>query len=93
VNRQTRFYSQRLLFLAAQLTALTVNTAYSAFLISFLTVQKFSLPFNSLRELIDIGSYRLGVLANSGQLNNFNVSHIILEPWFPKISCPRTKDG
>jgi hypothetical protein len=73
----TRFYSQRVLYVVTQLTALTMNTAYAAFLISFLTVQKFSLPFNSLRELIDIGSYRLGVLANSGQLNNFNVSHVI----------------
>jgi hypothetical protein len=68
----------------AQLTALTVHTAYAAFLISFLTVQKFSFPFNSLRELIDIGSYRLGVLANSAHIDDFKVSHVILDQfWKP----------
>ncbi|PNF14716.1 hypothetical protein B7P43_G09342 [Cryptotermes secundus] len=89
VNNQTRFYSQRALYLMAQLTALTVYTAYAAFLISFLTVQKFSLPFNSLRELIDIGSYRLGVLANSGQLNNFNnATDALMKEVYVKLIAP-----
>lgn len=74
---KTGFCSERVLYLVAQLSALTIHTAYAAFLISCLTVHKFSLPFDSLRELIDIGTYRLGVLANSGQLNIFNVSHVI----------------
>jgi hypothetical protein len=90
VNMKTRFSSQRLLFVVAQLTAVTVYTSYAAFLISFLAVQKFSLPFNSLRELIDIGSFRLGVLANSGQLNNFNVSPMAQRQWFPSVSDPCT---
>jgi hypothetical protein len=74
---QTRFYSQRLLYLVTNVIALTVYAAYSAFLISFLTVQKFSLPFNSLRGLVDIGSYRLGVLANSAHVDDFKVSEVI----------------
>jgi hypothetical protein len=78
VTTKTRVTSQRMLCLVAQLTALTLHTGYTAFFISFLSVQKFSLPFDSLRELVDIGSYRLGVLANSGQLNIFNVSHVIV---------------
>jgi hypothetical protein len=76
---QTRFYAQRVLYLMAQLTALTVYTAYSAFLISFLAVREFSLPFNSLRELVDIGTYRLGVLANSAHIDDFKVSHVVLD--------------
>ncbi|KAJ4429118.1 hypothetical protein ANN_26119 [Periplaneta americana] len=74
VSMKTQFSSQRMLYLIAQLTAVTVYTAYSAVLISFLTIQKAVLPFNSLRELIDIGTYKLGVLANSGQLNAFNTA-------------------
>ncbi|XP_023725833.2 probable glutamate receptor [Cryptotermes secundus] len=89
VNRQTRFYSQRVLYLVAQLTALTVYTAYAAFLISFLTVQKFSLPFNSLRELIDIGSYRLGVLANSAHIDDFkNATDALMKEVYAKLIAP-----
>ncbi|PNF14715.1 hypothetical protein B7P43_G09343 [Cryptotermes secundus] len=86
---QTRFYSQRVLYLVAQLTALTVYTAYAAFLISFLTVQKFSLPFNSLRELIDIGSYRLGVLANSAHIDDFkNATDALMKEVYAKLIAP-----
>ncbi|KAJ9573764.1 hypothetical protein L9F63_008847 [Diploptera punctata] len=69
---QIGYTTWRILCLVAYLTAVTISVAYSAFLISFLTEQKIALPFNSLRELIDIKTYKLGVLANSGQLNNFN---------------------
>jgi hypothetical protein len=93
VNAKTQFSSQRVLYLVAQLTALTVHTAYAAFLISFLTIQKFSLPFNSLRELTDIGTYRLGVLANSGQLNIFNVSHVIIRRWLATVSVTVNYNG
>jgi hypothetical protein len=87
---KTRFYSQRVLYLITHVTALTVNTAYAAFLISFLAVQKFSLPFNSLRGLVDIGSYRLGVLANSAHVDDFKVSHVVLDEWLGTVSDPST---
>ena len=66
--------SLRVAYLVAYLAAVTFSAAYSASFISYLTVQDIDLPFNSLRELVDTGTYKLGVLANSGQLNNFNVS-------------------
>jgi hypothetical protein len=70
-----------------------VHTAYAAFLIAFLSIQKFSLPFNSLRELIDIGTYRLGVLANSGHLNNFNVSYVVIHRWLETVSMTVNYNG
>ncbi|PSN53199.1 hypothetical protein C0J52_04507 [Blattella germanica] len=75
LNIDSGHSSLRILYFSAHLTALVLSAAYSAQLISFLSIQTFSLPFNSLRELIDIGTYKLGVLANSGQLNNFNTAN------------------
>jgi hypothetical protein len=90
VNMQTRVYSQRLLYLVTNIIAMTVYTAYAAFLISFLTVHRFSLPFNSLRGLVDTGSYRLGVLANSAHIDDFKVSDMILDRcWEPLLGNVR----
>jgi len=47
--------------------------AYSAFLISSLAVQHRNLPFRDLQGLLHDGSYRLGVLRNGSDFNNFNV--------------------
>jgi len=48
--------------------------AYSAFLISSLAVQHQHLPFRDLQGLLHDGSYRLGVLKNSYEINMFEVS-------------------
>jgi len=62
-----------IVFLTWCVTSLVLMAAYSAFLISSLAVQQRDLPFRDLQGLLDDGSYRLGVLANSSTLNMFDV--------------------
>jgi hypothetical protein len=56
------------------MTSLVLMAAYSAFLISSLAVQHQHLPFRDLQGLLHDGSYRLGVLKNSYEINMFEVS-------------------
>jgi hypothetical protein len=55
------------------MTSLVLMAAYSAFLISSLAVQHQDLPFRDLQGLLQDGSYRLGFLRNSSELNKFEV--------------------
>ena len=68
--------SGRIVMLTSYLTSLVLMAAYSAFLISSLTVQHQDMPFRDLQGLLYDGSYRLGVMRNSSSLNMFDVCGI-----------------
>lgn len=55
----------RLAFLSIFVSALIVLSAYSASLISFLTVSSMSLPFSNIEEFAAYGTYKLIVFRNS----------------------------
>jgi hypothetical protein len=65
--------SGRIVVFTSYVTSLVLLAAYSAFLISSLAVQPRDLPFKDLQELIDDGSYKLGVQGNSSIFNIFDV--------------------
>ncbi len=65
--------SGRIVIVLTYMTSLVVLAAYSASLTSSLAVQHHDLPFRDFQGLLNDGSYRLGVMSNSSQLNNFNV--------------------
>ena len=65
--------SSRIINLTSYMTSLVVLAAYSAFLTSSLAVQRRHFPFRDLQGLFNDGSYRLGVMSNSSQFNDFNV--------------------
>jgi hypothetical protein len=52
---------------------MVLMAAYSAFLTSSLAVQRRQLPFKDFQGLLDDGSYRLGVLKDSSDINIFSV--------------------
>lgn len=66
--------SLRILFWTMYMVGLVVIAAYSATLVSFLTVADTGLPFDSLAELKKLGGYRLGILKGSGMEEYFKVS-------------------
>lgn len=66
--------SLRILFWTTYMVGLVVVAAYSATLVSFLTVADTGLPFESLADLIKLGGYRLGILKGSVLEEYFRVS-------------------
>jgi len=66
--------SGRIVILTSYMTSMVLMAAYSAFLISSMAVQHHHLPFKDLQGLLHDGSYRLGVLKNSSEINMFEVS-------------------
>jgi hypothetical protein len=57
----------------SHVTSLVLMAAFSAFLISSLTVQPRGLPFRDLQGLLHDGSYKLGVVENNFIFNLFAV--------------------
>ncbi|XP_070155700.1 probable glutamate receptor [Polyergus mexicanus] len=55
----------RMVHLVTYLTAVIILAAYSAALISFLTVNTFVMPFTTMDGLLKDGSFRCGVIGNS----------------------------
>jgi hypothetical protein len=62
--------------LAAYLSAVVLLAAYSATFISFLTVRHSSLPFTTFEDILEDGTFKLGILERSVELNFFDVSVI-----------------
>jgi len=60
--------------LSAYLTAVVLLAAYSATFISFLAVRRSSLPFTTFGGMLQDGTYRLGIMDDSVELNFFDVS-------------------
>ena len=63
--------SSRIIFLVSFLCGVTIYTAYSAKLISFLSVVKVTLPFTSLEELLASGQYSVGLTKGTASLPLF----------------------
>jgi hypothetical protein len=68
-----RAMSVRVLFLAAHLTAVVLLAAYSAGLISSLTMESVNLPFSTFEELLNAGTHAVGVVNNSAAVWLFTV--------------------
>jgi hypothetical protein len=64
----------RIVFLTSYVVSMVILVAYSAALISFLTIQRTVLPFETLEELLHDGTYNLQVLAGA-ELSYFHVSY------------------
>lgn len=68
--------SMRLAILSIYVSSLVITSAYSASLISFLTLTKTHLPFSTLEGYVKDGSYKLIVMNNSAEYNMVNVSSL-----------------
>ena len=66
--------SSRLAKAAIQMTACVIVPAYSAAVISFLTVSVPKLPFSDLSTFIEDGTYKIGGMANAFSQNYFLVN-------------------
>jgi hypothetical protein len=65
--------SIRVLFLGAHMTTVVLLAAYSAGLISSLTVETKVLPFSTFEELLRVGTHMAGFVNNSAAMGMFNV--------------------
>nr|CAD7197664.1 unnamed protein product [Timema douglasi] len=63
--------SCRLILMSNFLSSFILVSSYSAFVISYLTVQKVEMPFRDLAGMLDDGTYKFAVLAHSTQLTMF----------------------
>ncbi|KAL6438183.1 hypothetical protein ACFW04_004414 [Cataglyphis niger] len=64
--------SMRLAIFSIYLSSLIITSAYSASLISFLTLTKTNLPFSTLEGYVKDGSYKLIVMRNSAEHDMIN---------------------
>ncbi|XP_043280870.1 glutamate receptor ionotropic, kainate 2-like isoform X2 [Venturia canescens] len=79
----------RIAYCSIFISALVVSAAYSAALISFITVSTTSFPFTTLEEFVNDGTYDLVVLKNSADWDLFDSSpdpvyskmKTLLRPW------------
>jgi hypothetical protein len=62
-----------MIIVTSYLTTTVLLAAYSAALISFMTVQNVKLPFTTFEELLQHGEYRLGTLQGTAHISYFNV--------------------
>ncbi|PSN34668.1 hypothetical protein C0J52_19806 [Blattella germanica] len=69
-------WPSRIVFLTSFLIGYVLVAAYSAALVSFLTVQRSELPFTSFRGLLQDGTYKLGVTVGA-EISYFSVSIFI----------------
>jgi hypothetical protein len=88
-NRAT---SIRILFLAAHLTAVVLLSAYSAGLISSLTMDNKNLPFRTFEELLNTHSYTAGVVNSSAATGFFSVrrNSVISSGFLPVPQAPKS---
>ena len=86
-HAQLKFYIQildypdsaslRVTFVTLFLSALVVLAYYSAYLISSLTIFIPKLPFNTLEEFLNDGSFKLIVVQNKAEYEMFTVSNYL----------------
>ncbi|XP_053593783.1 glutamate receptor ionotropic, kainate 2 [Microplitis demolitor] len=67
--------SLRIAYFSMFISALVISAAYSAALISFLTVSTDNMPFNNLDEFIEDGTYKFLVLKDSADYDLFSYSN------------------
>lgn len=70
--------SLRIAYFSMFISALVISAAYSAALISFLTVSTDNMPFNNLDEFIEDGTYKFLVLKDSADYDLFSVRLLAL---------------
>ena len=63
----------RIFHLTTFITAVLIVTSYSASLVSYVMMTKYTLPFNNFEEFLSDGTYQLGVLAGSAHMSYFKV--------------------
>jgi hypothetical protein len=62
-----------MIIVTSYVTTTVLLAAYSAALISFMTVQDIKLPFTTFRGLLEHGEYRMGTLQGTAHISFFNV--------------------
>ncbi|KAJ9579004.1 hypothetical protein L9F63_024892, partial [Diploptera punctata] len=67
-------FSGRIVVLTTYCIGLIIISSYSASFLSYLMARVFKPPFKNFRELLNDGTYPLGVQANSAELDNFKNS-------------------
>ena len=63
--------ASRIVFLVSFFCGVLIYTAYSAKLISFLSVTKATLPFSSMKELLHLKDYSVGTLRGTSMISFF----------------------
>ena len=63
--------ASRIVFLVSFVCGVLIYTAYSAKLISFLSVTKATLPFSSMKELLHLKDYSVGTLRGTSMISFF----------------------
>jgi len=71
----------RIAFLSIYASAFIISSAYSASLISYLTLTTASLPFSTLEDYVEDGSYKLIVMKYSAEYDTLDVSKISPRSW------------
>jgi len=66
--------ASRIVYLTSYVVSMVILVAYSAALISFLTIQRTVLPFETLEEFLYDGTYSLQVLPGA-EMSYFHVSY------------------
>jgi hypothetical protein len=67
-----RSWPCRVVYFTAYVVGLVLVAAYSAALVSFLTVQRSELPFASFQGLLEDGTYKLGI-TKGAEVSYFSV--------------------
>ncbi|KAF3429742.1 hypothetical protein E2986_05555 [Frieseomelitta varia] len=81
----------RLVHLSIHLTAVVVIAAYSAALISHLAIKTFLMPFTTMEGLLEDGTYRFAVVADSADYSFFqNTSDNVLTVMFDQLLTRET---
>lgn len=65
--------SGRILNVVTYSTSVVILAGYSAIFTSYLTVRQPIIPFSTFPELLEKGTYRLGVLPHSSLMSHFQV--------------------
>jgi hypothetical protein len=73
---ESRMYG-RIAFLTACLTGFVMTISYSASLLSHIMTSVEELPINSFQDLLNDGSYQLGILEHSAHLAYFKARCLI----------------
>ena len=66
-------YSSRVVMAAWWIFCIVVVSTYAANLIAFLSVTKFSLPFDTREEMVAQGKFKFGTLGSTGWVDDLKV--------------------
>lgn len=73
------FWSDRIINITSLVLAMLLLFSYNGYLVSFLTIQKISLPFENLNQLKNNKEFELGVVESGAMLNLFKVCYFIFQ--------------